>query len=161
MDNPHADEAREGSQRRQMQVFRTTLVPAEKPLDPVDLFEHETQATIGIGAEVHVSFGCNQAPKIERTVITGLNQVGFIFSSEYEVDAYIDRVRRIPCSLDRCEVAIQYEIDVRFIVYLVIGVGFGLGWGTGTAGFRTRKSNRTQTYTTRCICCDDEAGGQP
>lgn len=131
------------------------------PLDPLDLFEHQTTATIGIGAEVHVSFGCKQLPKIERTVITGLNQVGFIVSSEYEVDAYIDSITKQVCQLEGCEGAIQYEIEVRFIVYLVVGIGFGLGWGTGTAGFRTRKSNRTQTYTTRCICCDKEAEVNP
>ena len=133
----------------------------QNPLDPLDLFEHKTAATIGIGAEVHVSFGCEQNPKIERTVITGLNQVGFIVSSEYEVDAYIDRIKKKSCQLENCEKAIKYEIDVRFIVYLVIGVGFGLGWGTGTAGFRTRKSNRTQTFTTRCICCDDNLEATP
>ena len=145
---------------RHVQKFRTIIPLTNDPLDPVDLFEHETAATIGIGAEVHVSFGCDQAPKIEKTVITGLNQVGFIVSSEYEVYAYIDKTRRRACTIERCERAIQYEIDVRFIVYLVIGVGFGLGWGTGTAGWRRRKSNRTESYTTRCICCDEEEGVQ-
>lgn len=160
MGNSDLETVGEGSAGKYVQIFRTTIPLSNDPLDPVDLFEHETAATIGIGAEVHVSFGCDQAPKIERRVITGLNQVGFIFSSEYEVDAYIDRTRRLSCTIERCERAIQYEIDVRFIVYLVIGVGFGLGWGTGTAGFRTRKSNRTETYTTRCICCDEEEGIQ-
>ena len=161
MSNPDVEAVREGSTGRHVQTFRTTVPLSHHPLDPVDLFEHETAATIGIGAEVHVSFSCDQAPKIERTVITGLNQVGFIISSEYEVDAYIDRTRRRACRIEGCERAIQYEIDVRFIVYLVVGVGFGLGWGTGTAGFRTRKSNRTETYTTRCICCDEEGEVQP
>ncbi len=161
MNNSNIEAAKEGGSERHVQTFSTTIPILTDPLDPVDLFEHETAATIGIGVEVHVSFGCDQAPKIERTVITGLNQVGFIFSSEYEVDAYIDGTRRSACSIEGCEQAIQYEIDVRFIVYLVIGVGFGLGWGTGTAGFRTRKSNRTETYTTRCICCDKEKGAQP
>jgi hypothetical protein len=149
----------EKSQALSTQVFASQV--NYDPLDPVDLFEHQTAATIGIGAEVHVSFGCEQNPKIERSVITGLNQVGFIISSEYEVDAYIDRIRKQPCTLENCEQAIQYEIDVRFIVYLVVGIGFGLGWGTGTAGFRTRKSNRIQSYTTRCICCDQEAEISP
>ncbi len=160
MNNPDISTVKDEDSGVNYQTFRTKIPISNDPLDPVDLFEHKTAATIGIQAEVHVSFGCDQVPKIERTKITGLNQVGFIVSSEYEVYAYIDRTRQIACRNEGCDHAIQYEIDVRFIVYLVIGLGFGFGWGTGTAGFRTRKSNRTETYTTRCICCDKK-GAQP
>ena len=150
MNNSEADTA---ARVAETQVFKTVITPMLT--DPLDLFEHNTAATVGIAAEVHVFFSCTQEPKIERTVITGLNQVGFIISSEYEVNAYIDKVRRKRCEMADCTNAIQYEIDIRFIVYLVIGVGFGLGWGTGTAGYRRRKSNRTQSYVTRCICCNN------
>ena len=51
-------------------------------------------ATIRIGAQIHVSFGCTQVGKIEHIVITGLNQVGFIVSSEYKVDACISRHKK-------------------------------------------------------------------
>lgn len=139
------------------QSFKTTLHVPPGPLDPVDKFSYDTQGTVGISVEILVTFGCDQEPKIDKTKITGLNQVGFIISSEYEVEPYVDGSKKVPCEKKGCQEAIQYEIVVKFFVYLVIGVGFGLGWGTGTAGWRSKSLVQSTNFTTRCICCDEGA----
>ncbi len=134
--------------------FSAVLAAPKLSLDPVDRFPFDTQGTVGIGVEVLVTFACDEAPKVDATVITGLNQIGFIISSEYDVKAYVDRVEVEQCEKPGCEKAKRYKIDVKFFVYLKIGIGFGLGWGTGTAGWTSKAREQVKGFETRCICCD-------
>ena len=104
--------------------------------DPVDKLDYQTKGTIGIAVEILLTYGCNEAPKVDKVKITGFNQIGFIVSSEYEVEAYVNSSSRKKCELAGCRNAIQYYVQIKFFVYLVIGLGFGFGGGTGTLGYR-------------------------
>lgn len=133
-------------------TFRDSLAGID--LDPVDKFDYDTQGTIGIAVEFFVTYSCNEAPKVDQVKIRGFNQIGFIVSSEYDVDAYVDDSNVIRVEKGGCQKAIKYEITVRFYIYLVIGIGFGLGGGTGTLGWKSKSNEQVKTFTTHSICCD-------
>jgi hypothetical protein len=136
------------------EVLHTVLQLPPLPGDPTQLFEFDPKSTVGVEVDAIVEYGCEQAPTVRTPKIRGLNQVGFIFSSEYDIDAGIDDFKRVACKVPNCERAVQFEVTIVFFIYLKLGLGFGLGAGTGTLGFTTRPSVERTTFTTRCICCD-------
>jgi|GEM_PF-4836150 len=123
--------------------------------DPVDRLNYQTKGTVGIAVEVLLTYGCNEAPKVDKVKITGFNQIGFIISSEYEVEGYVNNSSRKKCERRGCNNAIQYDVEIKFFVYLVVGIGFGFGGGTGTLGYRSPSFQQSSKFTTECICCDE------
>ncbi|MGP0068805.1 MAG: RHS repeat-associated core domain-containing protein [Isosphaeraceae bacterium] len=135
-------------------------------VDPLGLYSQAYQfkptSTVGIGISSEVSYWCNEPPKVDNTEITGVNQVGFIISSEYKVNSVVDSFTKRTdgsccCSGDRpgvpTGVRTSYEFTIRYFIYLKAGLGFGLGWGTGTLGWTSDPTEETATYTTNTICC--------
>src|ERR1044071_4815983 len=78
----------------QRESFLTTVYIPDSDagiyMDPVDKFDYDTQGTIGIAVEFFVTYSCTEAPKVDKVKIRGFNQIGFIISSEYDVEAYVD-----------------------------------------------------------------------
>ncbi|HTV06860.1 MAG TPA: hypothetical protein VME86_15935 [Acidobacteriaceae bacterium] len=125
---------------------------------PVAKYRFRPRSTLWIGIELIVSYSCYADPKVERVRITGVKQFGLILSSEYEIDAFVDTVRRIPCEADAdCGEAVRYEFTVKTFTSDVIGLGIGVGkLGTGTAGWTSRATEELAYFDTACACCDDE-----
>jgi hypothetical protein len=135
-------------------LFALLFVNIFVVLARVQSFDYDPDSTVGIGVTVEVEYGCKKDPEVKKTEITGVNQVGFIVSSEYKVNAYVDSFKKIECELEDCEKGVKYEITVKYFIYLKAGIGFGLGWGTGTLGWTSKPVIETETFTTECICCD-------
>lgn len=110
--------------------------------------------TSRIEAEIHVSYSCGNAPKVEAADIVGLNQLGFGVSTQYEVRAIVDGGSKERCALKACDDAIRYKFRVKVSSILAIGVGFGFGGGTGTFGWKSRSMHEHLDFTSKCICCD-------
>lgn len=124
-----------------------------------DCFKHRPRDTQWIGVEFFVGYSCTDLPEVDELVITGLRQVGFVFSHEYEIRAFVEEARRNGCKKPGCDRAIEYEFDVRFHVSDKYGFGIGFGSGTGTLGWTRPSRQYIETFTTRCICCDQEKAG--
>lgn len=125
---------------------------------PVTKYSFKPRSTLWIGVELIVSYSCQADPKVERVRITGIKQFGLILSSEYEIDAFVDTVRRMPCeaSVD-CRETMRYDFTVKTFISDVIGLGIGVGkLGTGTAGWTTKATEELVFFGTACVCCDDE-----
>lgn len=126
---------------------------------PVTKYRFKPRRTLWIGVELIVSYSCQADPKVERVRITGIKQFGLILSSEYEIDAFVDTVRRIGCEAGSdCNEAMRYEFTVKTFISDVIGLGIGVGrLGTGTAGWTTKATEELGHFGTECVCCDDES----
>ncbi|HXT71119.1 MAG TPA: hypothetical protein VN700_15255 [Vicinamibacterales bacterium] len=124
----------------------------------VSCFRFKPADTRWIGIEVYVTYSCDEAPKVERKKITGLKQISFIVGYEYDVDAFVHKTRRVPCTAEAgCNRAVLYECDVKVFVSDTIGLGIGVGKvGTGTLGWPTESTEEMLTLKTDCVCCDDE-----
>ena len=125
---------------------------------PVTKYRFKPHSTLWIGVEIIVSYSCQADPKVERVRITGIKQFGLILSSEYEIDAFVDTVRRMPCEAGAdCREAVRYDFTVKTFISDVIGLGIGVGkLGTGTAGWTTKATEELAHFGTACGCCDDE-----
>lgn len=108
-----------------------------------------------IRCRVYVSFDCENKPTTSPVKITGLAQIGFIFSHEYDILAFIEKTRRYPCRMEGCERAVSYTFDLKIAVFEKYGLGFGLGHGTGVLGVPVHSHDDMQTFTTECVCCDN------
>ncbi len=119
-------------------------------------------STIGIGIESIVAYDCKTLPHflVPDHVFTGINQVGFIISSEYEVIPSLEKIKIIRnCEIANCQSSLMYQFEIVYYIYLVVGIGFGFGSGFfafGTVGAKTRSWKERKTFTTECICCDPE-----
>jgi len=109
-----------------------------------------------------VKYGCDSKPTVAKTMITGFNQVGFIISSEYEVNCYVNEStknewEKCKCCTKEKKVGTwtYYEIQFKCFIYLKAGLGFGLGGGTGTLGFKSLKETAIRYGNTDWICCPD------
>jgi len=120
------------------------------------------RGTMWVNVELFVSFGCEQAPEIRSLKIRGVKQFGLILSHEYDIDAFVDEVKRRACRTSRdCTSAVEYECDAKVFVSDVVGLGLGIGkLGTGTVGWPSESKEQTFTFTTDCICCDEPGGLQ-
>jgi hypothetical protein len=125
---------------------------------PVTNYRFKPRSTLWIGIELIVSYSCQADPKVERVRITGIKQFGLILSSEYEIDAFVDTVRRIPCEAGTdCQEGVRYEFTIKTFISDVIGLGIGVGkLGTGTAGWTTKATEELLDFSTACVCCDEE-----
>lgn len=121
-----------------------------------DCFRYKPPNTIWIGCELFVKYNCGNEPEVINLIITGINQIGFFASHQYIVNASVEDFWPMVCQKEECERAIRYKFDVRFNVYEKVGVGFGLGVGTTTFGWQRASKEYVETFTTRCICCDDK-----
>lgn len=110
--------------------------------------------TLWIKCDVWVDYDCADGPVFNKNVITGVEQLGFIISHQYKIEPSVAQWRRTTCRREGCEMAFQYEFDLQFKMYDVIGLGFGLGMGTGTLGIIAPMNTYVETFVTRCICCD-------
>lgn len=124
----------------------------------VTKYRFKPRGTVWIGVELIVSYSCQTDPKVERVRITGVKQFGLILSSEYEIDALVDTVRRMPCEAGTdCREAVRYDFTVKTFTSDVMGLGIGVGkLGTGTAGWTTKATEELVHFGTACVCCDDE-----
>jgi hypothetical protein len=122
-----------------------------------DKFVYKPPNTRWIKCELFVSYECDVKPKVEDVVITGIKQFGFILSTEYDIKASVEESERRNCTREECDTAIEYHFNVKCSVYEKIGLGFGLGSGTGTLGWTRTSIDYFESFTTRCICCDQEA----
>ena len=115
----------------------------------------------GIDVDVHVDRSCTDKPTKVGQEITGINQVGFIISCEYEVFTYVtDAKSQSKCENKKKYVKWDYTINVH--TYLKIGLGFGVGGGTGTAGYTVDKGSQNVPVSTgwlECGCCDSGTTG--
>lgn len=126
--------------------------------DPSDSFKYDPNCTVGIGVECVVAYTCKKAPEIIHWEITGMNQVGFVFSSEYKVKPNLEDPKKYECTKEGCERAVQYEFDIKYYIWLIVGVGFGVGSSTfafGTAGWEFDAIKESKHFKTECFCCDD------
>ncbi|MBL3558538.1 MULTISPECIES: hypothetical protein [Marinobacter] len=126
---------------------------------PVIKYRFKPRRTLWIGVELIVSYSCEIAPKVERVRITGIKQFGFMLSSEYEIDAFVDTVRRMPCKASaEYQDAVMYEFSIKTFTSDVIGLGFGVGMlGTGTAGWTTKSTEELSHFGTPCVCCVEDS----
>ncbi len=149
------EERREQVRYRTIKARFQTLVPS----DPSNAYKYTPASTLGIDVECIVAYTCKKGPEIQQPPeITGLNQVGFVFSSEYKVRVNLESVKKYECTIAECEQAIQYKFKIKYYIYLVCGLGFGLGSSTfafGTLGFTTDSISEFKEFETECFCCDE------
>jgi hypothetical protein len=121
----------------------------EEPFEQIKL-----PGTLWIKCDVWVDYDCADGPVFNKSVITGVEQLGFIVSHQYKIEPSVAQWKRTTCARKECETAFQYEFDLQFKIYDVIGLGFGLGMGTGTLGITMPMNTYVKSFVTRCICCD-------
>jgi hypothetical protein len=119
-------------------------------------FTFKPKWTEWIKCNLYVAFDCATKPKVADMLISGFRQIGFILSHEYELKPFVEETQRMECSKDGCERAILYKFNVRIDIYDKFGIGFGLGSGTGTIGWISQPYSDVHTFTTECVCCDDD-----
>jgi hypothetical protein len=86
--------------------------------------------------------------------ITGVNYLGFVVMSGYEVDAYVDGGSKEACELEGCATAHLYRFRVRVENYLVLGLGFSSDVADGTFSWTSTPIHEDIECVTPCICCD-------
>ena len=118
-----------------------------------EVFRHKPRNTDWIGCEVFVSYDCDSTPKVDELVVTGVKQLGFVLSHEYDVRAKVTTYTRELCNLEDCTNGVRYHFTVRFSVFDRVGLGFGAGGGTGTFGITLKPDHSTVSWLTDCICC--------
>ena len=124
---------------------------------PVDVFTYKPKSTFWVTYEATVEYSCSQKPVVVKKRICGCNHFAFIFGYEDKMDAFVHDSRMVDCVKSDCNDAINYDLEIKFIVYSKIGLGFGIGgFGTGTLGFPTRSVCEREKYETECVCCDSE-----
>lgn len=108
-----------------------------------------------IKAQLRITYSCEDPPAKPTIQVTGVNYLGFVFMSGYEVDAHIDGGTLELCEMDGCTNSMKYRFQVRLESYLVLGIGFTSDVAEGTFSWKSSPVEQVIEYVTPCFCCDD------
>jgi hypothetical protein len=115
----------------------------------VDHLHVSPVASPRLGLDILVSYDWSQPPKLESMTLTGVNSLGFVISSEYEIHSCLDNSRRHDLGDGR----MYYTYDLVTAACERVGLGFNFNLGTGTYGPLEESRDSTFHQTTPVMTC--------
>jgi hypothetical protein len=112
-----------------------------------------------VGCDIHITYSCDSAPYVIKTIPTGHFKTGRLgFTEEWEFETLVAKPpTKARCHIEGCASAIQWKVSLQVKCYMVIHVslvGFVSALILGIEdGVRKDCGSDPIVTTTKCICC--------